>query len=91
MPLQVPHSRVPPHPSLMVPQLAFAPAQVLGVHVPHTFGVCEPHVWLGGQSPHWMMPPQPSLMGPQSLPSAAHVVGVHGAPQTFGVPPPPHV
>lgn len=35
------------------------------------------------------MPPQPSGGVPQVMPSAAQVVFVQ--PQTFGVPPPPHV
>lgn len=35
------------------------------------------------------VPPQPSLAVPQATPMAAHVLGLH--PQTFEVPPPPHV
>lgn len=35
------------------------------------------------------VPPQPSEIVPHDAPRAAHVAGVQ--PQTFGVPPPPHV
>jgi hypothetical protein len=45
------------------------------------------------QVPHdGTTPPQPSPMGPQLAPTSSHVSGVQGgAPQTLGVPPPPHV
>jgi hypothetical protein len=45
------------------------------------------------QLPQLNVPPQPFEMLPQFLPCAAHVVGVQvlPPPQTFAVPPPPHV
>jgi len=38
------------------------------------------------------MPPQPSAIEPQFIPAGHAASGVHvGAPQTFGVPPPPQI
>jgi hypothetical protein len=54
VPLQVPHSSVPPQPSAIVPQLAPASAQVVGVQTPHSFGMPPPpHVSGVEQVPHW--------------------------------------
>jgi hypothetical protein len=88
---------MPPQPSAIEPQLAPAAAHVVGVQ-PHTFGVPPPpHVWGAVQEPQRSVPPQRSGIEPQLAPAAVHVVGVQApaspapVPQTFTVPPPPHV
>jgi hypothetical protein len=73
-----PQLRLPPQPSLTLPQVRPSPAQVLGVHVvPHTFGwPAPPHVAGEVQLPQLRVPPQPSLTEPQLKPRTAQVVGV---------------
>jgi hypothetical protein len=79
----VPHGIVPPHPSGTLLQF-ITPQLPVGVQpqmpdAPHVVGAV--HV------PQCSVPPQPSGQSPQLR--APHVDGVQ--PQTFGVPPPPHV
>jgi len=78
--LHDPQLRVPPQPSLMVPQ-SFTEQEVLGVHWQ------EPEL----QAPVLQVPqnkvsPQPSVVAPQVMPWSAHVLGVQHCPdwQTAG-------
>jgi hypothetical protein len=76
--LQLPQFRVPPQPSLTLPQLAPAAAHVTGVQ-PHWFGVPPPPHDSGAlHEPQLRAFPQPSETVPQSAPSSAQVFGVHG-------------
>jgi hypothetical protein len=61
----------------MVPQLAPAAAQVVGLHS-QRLGVPLAAQRLGGvHVPQSSTPPQPSAMVPHSAPALAHVFGVH--------------
>ena len=86
---QGPQSSVPPQPSAIIPQVAPAAAQVVGVQ-PQTFGVPPPPQVSGAvQVPQLTVPPQPSDTEPQLSPAGHIVLGVQ--PHTLAVPPPPHV
>jgi hypothetical protein len=68
-----PHSRVPPHPSLVEPQFAPAGHAVIGVQVVTHWPVIPlaPHVWLAEQLPQLRTLPQPSSCIPHMKPCAA--------------------
>ena len=72
----VPHCRVPPQPSLAVPQAYPREAQVLGVQT-HWF---ETQAFFGlvvvGHVPHCRMLPQPSFTVPQVAPCRAQLDGL---------------
>jgi hypothetical protein len=91
----MPQLMVAPQPSPTEPQLAFAVAQVSGVHggTPHWFGTPPPpQLLLPVHMPHETVAPQPSPMVPQFAFACMQVRGVHGAvPHTLVMPPPPHV
>jgi hypothetical protein len=88
-----PHGTEPPQPSEIVPQLSAAGQLVRGWQggVPQTLSVPPPpQVCPEGQElPQDTVPPQPSGTEPQLSPEGQLVIGLQ--PQTFAVPPPPHV
>jgi hypothetical protein len=88
--MQVPQSRVLPHPSEFIPQFQFSPTHVFGTHaggpasppsvdgaiVPHTLKPPPPHVSGDMHVPQLMTLPHPSVFIPQLKPSWAHVFGL---------------
>jgi len=75
--VQVPHVRTLPQPSETVPHVAFADAQVAGVHLPEpqVFGPPPPQLCGAVHVPHESMPLQPSEMDPQVALWSVQVVG----------------
>ena len=60
-----------------MPQLAPAPAQVVGTHTPHTLAVPPPPQVAGdAHEPQSRVPPHPSLIAPQLAPVEARFLGV---------------
>jgi hypothetical protein len=87
----VPHSTLPPQPSLCEPQLTPSSAHVFGVQ-PHLLATPPPPQVFGSvHVPQSSALLQPSLRKPHSAPRLVHVCGVHVPVPHLLTPPPPQV